>query len=1125
MAHIAKFRPTYPIHPNPRPRIETSSRADQERPRRLPSTHGAYSSTSYPQLPSTGTRSDRHAIECTPLYTDDSPEDEDGLKDGSSYSPTISEVDALEEAFSLYEKNSKSTDDKFLIAAINGDIRKAKNIIDDASNNSTFTTRPSQPLESTQSTPRSGKGTRDHSSLEDCLKHFWPQLPLGLDHAPFPIIWEIMRIALHCSVNIEEVELPYNEDWKHQDRLWEDIKAHPAFNGKTLPSKSDAQAWYDSIHNNFRDGERSISLKASMSLSGSSTGPFMELELQPLKHEQGCRLFRRFGPDRFLELTLPSISAWPKKSRGDEDTEIIASRWLTREPHSFLGRQWAAFWVKDGRKKSSLQESSPGMQSRPQILETIRLFAEAGRDFAKLGPIDARPPRAKNSIVRPYLTRAQMLDWLLNFEDNGSESYLKLFTRISLGLSKTTPFVLQENQIHHRENDLRYLATGDVMNDGIGRISPSLMKKLPNVLGGREIPCAVQGRIGSAKGMWITDVTDTSNEDWIETHPKQRKWECKWSDEYHHTLEIRSFSSKLKPANLNTQFLPVLEDRAIDKRAMRQTISDRISDEISKEMEYIKSALKHPELLRKWVFENSMHPPDRPCHDAIPFLGGLPAFDDDIINFLLDGGFDPLKQKYLLDRVVKRQRQKYEKLESEMKIKIGRSAYAYMVVDFLGVLEPNEIHLGFSSRFEDGVEDPLDLHGFDVLVGRCPAHFPSDIQKVKAVFKPELRHLQDVVIFSSKGDKPLADKLSGGDYDGDTAWVCWDPDIVNNFRSAKVPFKPNLSPYFKRDKTTVGELLKRHGKDKFIDVMIEQAFRFSLKQDFLGICTAYKEKFCHDRNCISDRPALALSSLLGDIADQAKQGIIFGQKDWDAFQRDMLSKGHYKSSPKKQIQQPDHILDFLRTRINAVICDELNAFNGFIREGPVKAYLYDADLAGYWDRFQTDFEGGAENEGRHTRWVSTLKSRLRADIWDCAEFWSTSGTKASYQDKVWPPYERWRSISPCIEEGHQHDTIRSFLLQQGNFPPELSQWELLKASLAFTMSQRPKSDVPLSFVWQIVGRQLQYIKAQSTGLDKTAETRRGIPILMASNMYAALKPDGRYIRRLMSEEEGQSSAA
>ena len=70
-----------------------------------------------------------------------------------------------------------------------------------------------------------------------------------------------------------------------------------------------------------------------------------------------------------------------------------------------------------------------------------------------------------------------------------------------------------------------------------------------------------------------------------------------------------------------------------------------------------------------------------------------------------------------------------------MKIGIGRSTYAFMIADPLAILEEGEVHLGFSGAFRDeksGFNDTF-LHKMDVLVGRLPAHLPSDVQKVSSL--------------------------------------------------------------------------------------------------------------------------------------------------------------------------------------------------------------------------------------------------------------------------------------------------------------------------------------------------------------------------------------------------------
>lgn len=306
------------------------------------------------------------------------------------------------------------------------------------------------------------------------------------------------------------------------------------------------------------------------------------------------------------------------------------------------------------------------------------------------------------------------------------------------------------------------------------------------------------------------------------------------SDEAHQTLEVRSWSTELNSASLNIQFLPILEDRARDTLRMRATLVRNMTNQSEAKLQDLKLALQHPEPFRKWIREGSQPSFQRLTNRSVPFLGGLPESHEDIMSFLVDGGFEPMRLKFLQELMFQKQRMKGDAMKQELKIKIVKSTYAYMLVDFWGVLEEDEVHLCFSSKFNDGTEELSDLDDRDILVARSPAHLPSDIQKVRAIFKPELRHLRDVIIFSSKGDMPLAGKLSGGDYDGDKAWICWDPDIVNNFHNHPLPPKPDFSPYLAKDSTKLGDLRRRHGDDHYIDIMLENAFRFNLKQKHLG---------------------------------------------------------------------------------------------------------------------------------------------------------------------------------------------------------------------------------------------------------------------------------------------------
>lgn len=250
-----------------------------------------------------------------------------------------------------------------------------------------------------------------------------------------------MRAALYCSVNPADIDIQYQESWLDQKTLWTSLKAHPAFQGRKFPELCDAGAWDDSIHNNFSSSSRAVVLTASMTLNESAVGPALLLNLHPLKREQSCRLYRRFNSDRFLDLRIPALDDWKIPGLPKEGLEEIVAHWLTRTPHPFLARSWAAFWVRNERRKAVLKEPLIGREPDSRGYERISLFAVDGIGFLPtqisllLNDVDPK------SRVR--CTRDSMLQWLLRFDKNRNEPYLKFFSRVSLGTEFLLPPCLE----------------------------------------------------------------------------------------------------------------------------------------------------------------------------------------------------------------------------------------------------------------------------------------------------------------------------------------------------------------------------------------------------------------------------------------------------------------------------------------------------------------------------------------------------------------------------------------------------------------------------------------------------------------------------------------------------------
>lgn len=936
--------------------------------------------------------------------------------------------------------------------------------------------------------------------------------------------------------------LKYDPKWASSDicDIWKSLRELDVFRGKSFPERPAVEAFKAAL-NNFESGQDVVVMSAALEFNPSKTGPLFLLDMKPVRLDQGCRLTRRFGPDRFLEVLIPSptVQNAPAILKDGGSEELIA--WLTRKPHDLVGRQWQAFYSKDAGYRKPAKDFKLGPDAKATYKERVHFFAEDGLNFRHVN-ISSRNHIPPVSVQRrTALSVSLMLDWLLQLEKNELQPHLKLFSRIQLGLSKTTPTVtFDPDQIIHRDDILSPI--GKVMNDGIGRMSRSVARKIRDALGLDDIPSAIQGRMGSAKGMWLVDVADTGDADWIETYQSQRKWKCDFADAFHRTLEVRSCATELKSATLNLQFLPVLEDRAKDRGRMRRSIAKRLMNDLEKEFENQKSALKCPLKFRQWVSENSCSRPERVKLGRVPFLGGLPEGKGEVLTLLLNSGFDPNRLSYLQDLAWDLRKQKCDILKTKLNIKVGRSAYIYMVVDFWGVLEENEVHVGFSSKFRDESSDTSYtlLADCDVLVARSPAHFVSDVQKVRAVFKPELHALKDVIVFSAKGDVPLADKLSGGDYDGDMAWVCWDPDLVENFVNADVPIQPKLDAYLGRDKTTFEDLVRHTGqtgdlaRNAAVYDMINKSFQFAMQPNYLGICTNYKERLCYHRNSVNDSAAVLLSTLVGNLVDQSKQGIIFSNESWAQLRRDhfkgkmSLDDPAYKGDRWADAGEPRHIIDYLKFFVAApAIHRELVSLHKAMNVDKRSSATGSEDAAQPWDRdlavYYEDFYERSKGSRSLKALLDSLVKALDVVQLQWKHLIPSRDSPLGYPERVKQVYAQWLAIEPSIvgnAGSSRLDPKIAALLEQpflaDGGAAGTGQWALLKASTAFRLYYKRST----KFVWQMAGSQLAFIKAQVSSASGGGE---GVPLLMTPLMYAASVSDGRFVKQYIARLEGDGS--
>lgn len=664
------------------------------------------------------------------------------------------------------------------------------------------------------------------------------------------------------------------------------------------------------------------------------------------------------------------------------------------------------------------------------------------------------------------------------------------------------------------------------MNDGCGRVSETAARKIATLLGipmYEKIPSAFQARIGGAKGLWLVDRSLKDNT--IEIYPTQTKWQLSYRtganevEEAHRTFEVCDWSKPTKSAHLNLQILPILMEQAKSRSQMARALERKLEDNLTYEFDAMSAAMDSAESFRSWVRSNNANLEERIKNGGIAFIGGRPSNIPEVVNLCLESGFDPARDGFLRDQIWQLQKMHCERLQEKMSVMVGRSCYVFCVPDFTGTLAENEVHLAFSSPFiderscfnDDHVEGPG-------LVTRSPAHIGSDIQRINFVYKSELRHYKDIAIFSIRGRKPLAGKLSGGDYDGDTVWCCWDPDLVDPFRNASDPISPDLVArgYLTKNKTTYAELTQQTSDP--ITKFLRKSLDFNLEASRLGSATVYKEKVAYKLNSMSGPKIVALTALLSDLVDQYKQGFSMTDAQWQDFIRkeiaiERLFVPAYKDNIKPSGEQL-HIIDRLKfvTAANAIEKNKKRLHHSF----DTKELRFDADLVQraksarmvattcqemreILEQLIKDMEAVQQQYSNLIlrSMTSTGKIQLKSS--------SDNQDELSWAEKLATTYKAWKDIRPCTSgpistlllpssstksypDSHSSTTVDS----------EYSAWELLKASICYDKHQNKK------FLWWMAARQLCFMKA---------ECSKGGSRLMIESMYCTLKPDTMVIKR------------
>ncbi|KAK3394120.1 RNA dependent RNA polymerase-domain-containing protein [Podospora didyma] len=294
--------------------------------------------------------------------------------------------------------------------------------------------------------------------------------------------------------------------------------------------------------------------------------------------------------------------------------------------------------------------------------------------------------------------------------------------------------------------------------DGVGKISSLLARIVANDWGFDPPPSAYQFRMGGCKGILVNwpDVRGT------EVHI--RKSQQKFTAEFNGLEVVRC--SQFSVATLNRQTITILSCCNVPN----DVFTDMMKEQLNNYDAAMKNKGQAVKLLTQYVDENQM-----------------------TVNIarMLQNGFMEVRDPFCETLLHLWRSWSIKGLKEKARLIVDKGAFVLGGVDETGTLRGHSRRAeGYQKIDKDQlpqifiqVPDPDQRNPYRVITGLCivgrnPSLHPGDIRVVEAVDVPALRHIRDVVLFPSKGDRDVPSMCSGGDLDGDDFFVIWDSRLI-----------------------------------------------------------------------------------------------------------------------------------------------------------------------------------------------------------------------------------------------------------------------------------------------------------------------------------------------------------
>ena len=370
------------------------------------------------------------------------------------------------------------------------------------------------------------------------------------------------------------------------------------------------------------------------------------------------------------------------------------------------------------------------------------LYAELGKGVVVYFAVKGNGINREISIERVREWHIPLLEQDGTETSNMNMTLAKFNARFSLAFSGSVGTVVFDKVTN--VDDVKSDFSGLVMTDGCAAMPLWAMQQIANAANLTVLPSVVQGRLGSCKGVWYLDPAVFTPQ----KRPSMEKIDLPFPTVEQRRFELVEWSRDRGPASLNYQFIYVLMHLGVPMETFLSLLREYA-------VQLRNDLITRP---RHFIYDNVL--------DSSATIGSFAGR----ALAMISAGFKPNSTPHLKRLLSIAASGKIARLGERVRVPVTHSRWLILVADPTGSLEFGQAYAHPSSL-------PNPLKG-RVVVARNPCHLPSDVQVVECVNEPRLAHIRDALVLPVKGPYPAAQLLSGGDHDGDLAFVSWDSRLM-----------------------------------------------------------------------------------------------------------------------------------------------------------------------------------------------------------------------------------------------------------------------------------------------------------------------------------------------------------